>query len=223
MDSGMPNAEAASLSLPIQSGLSRPALIIKRIEDIVLGGLLLILFTPILICISVAIRQASPGPALFIQERRGRHLRRFWCFKFRTMWCEMTDHEAHEQTRSGDPRVTRFGAFLRHHSLDELPQLINVVLGHMSLCGPRPHALGTKIDGVLLEHINGQYLSRYCVKPGITGWAQVNGWRGILDTPEKLAKRLEYDLYYVQNWSLWLDMRILARTVFCFFDDEQAY
>lgn len=222
MDSGASNAEAA-LSPPIRIGLPRHALIIKRIEDIVAGGLLLLLFTPILLFITLVIRMDSRGPALFIQERRGRNLRRFRCFKFRTMRPEMADHEAHEQTRSGDPRVTRFGGFLRHHSLDELPQLLNVVCGHMSLCGPRPHALGTKIDGILLEQVNEQYLSRYCVKPGITGWAQVNGWRGILDSPEKLAKRLEYDLFYVQNWSLWLDICILARTVFCFFDDEQAY
>jgi lipopolysaccharide/colanic/teichoic acid biosynthesis glycosyltransferase len=112
---------------------------------------------------------------------------------------------------------------LRRHSLDELPQLINVVAGSMSLCGPRPHALGTKVGDRLLEEVNPHYLSRYCVKPGITGWAQVNGSRGILDTPEKLAKRIEYDMWYVQNWSVKLDILILFRTAWCLFDDENAF
>lgn len=212
-----PYVLASAVNLP------RTALIIKRLEDMVIGGLLVIGLSPVLLLLALLIRLNSPGPAIFRQERRGLHLKPFMCFKFRTMYVDQTDHDCHEQTSHGDPRVTRMGRFLRHHSLDELPQLFNVVIGHMSLCGPRPHARGTSVNGLPLEEVNAQYLSRYSVKPGITGWAQVNGWRGILDTEEKLAKRVEYDLHYIANWSVLLDMKILFMTIFCLFDDEGAY
>jgi polysaccharide biosynthesis protein PslA len=199
------------------------AQITKRLEDLVLGVLLLLVFSPVLIVLAILIKLDSPGQVFFRQTRRGRNLRPFLCLKFRTMCVEHTDHVCNDQTQHGDPRVTRFGAVLRHRSLDELPQLLNVMLGHMSLCGPRPHSPGTKIDGRMLEDVNADYLRRYCVKPGITGWAQTNGWRGVIDTPEKLAKRVEFDLYYIKHWSLWLDMQILFQTMFCLYGDEGAY
>jgi lipopolysaccharide/colanic/teichoic acid biosynthesis glycosyltransferase len=197
--------------------------VVKCLEDLILGGVLVLLLSPILVILAIVIKIDSPGPVFFRQTRRGKGLRPFACLKFRTMFVEYTDHDCNDQTQSGDPRVTRVGAFLRHHSLDELPQLFNVLLGHMSLCGPRPHAPGTKVDNRLLEDVNSDYLRRYRVKPGITGWAQTNGWRGILDTPERLAKRVEFDLYYIKHWSVWLDIRILALTIFCLYDDEGAY
>jgi lipopolysaccharide/colanic/teichoic acid biosynthesis glycosyltransferase len=237
-DQTTPTWQGAALNGSTQKGIALPValhpapsyvrwprsiMLAKRIEDIVLGSLLLVLFTPIFGLIALAIRLDTPGSAFFVQERRGLRLRTFRCYKFRTMQQEASDYDSHEQTQEKDPRVTRVGAFLRRHSLDELPQLINVVRGNMSLCGPRPHALGTKIGDRLLEEVNGQYLSRYCVKPGITGWAQIHGYRGILDTPEKLEKRVEYDLYYTTNWSIKLDLYILWRTAWCLFDDENAY
>jgi lipopolysaccharide/colanic/teichoic acid biosynthesis glycosyltransferase len=193
------------------------------VEDLVIGGLLLALFTPIFLVIGLFIKLDTEGPVFFVQERRGLNLKPFRCYKFRTMVHERADYLSCAQTEHKDPRVTRVGAFLRRHSLDELPQLFNVIRGSMSLCGPRPHALGTAVGDRLLEEVNPLYLSRYCVKPGITGWAQVNGARGILDSPEKLARRIEFDLYYARNWSISFDLMILARTAWCLFDDEYAY
>ena len=196
---------------------------IKRAEDLLIGMAMIVLVSWLLIIVAVAVKLTSRGPVLFRQNRRGRYNTTFGCLKFRTMHVEHTDHHSTEQTREDDPRVTVIGRFLRRHSLDELPQLFNVISGHMSLVGPRPHALGTSIDGLLLPDVCDKYILRYHVKPGITGWAQINGWRGILDTREKLEKRVEHDLHYIAHWSLMLDLKILIRTFTCLFADERAY
>lgn len=197
--------------------------VFKRGQDIVLGLLLVIMFSWLLLAIAVAIKVTSRGPIVFRQERRGRNGTTFRCFKFRSMYVEETDFDSAVQTRANDPRITPIGRFLRSHSLDELPQLVNVIIGHMSLVGPRPHALGTSLDGRLLHEAMVDYPLRYRVRPGLTGWAQVNGWRGIIDTQEKLEKRVEFDLYYIAHWSPYLDLQILLRTFTCLFADERAY
>ena len=196
---------------------------IKRLEDVVLTTLLLAAVTPALLLIALAVRLDSPGPILFRQKRFGFNNGIIRVLKFRTMQVRCADHDASAQTRRDDPRVTRIGAFLRRHSLDELPQLLNVLRGEMSLVGPRPHALGTTVQGHALDDVFDCYVARHRVKPGLTGWAQVNGWRGALDTREKVIKRVEHDLYYIENWSLLLDLKILAKTVCCVLCDQHAY
>lgn len=227
MDAAPERLEAASVNASLLSVALRPFSVgeemLKRFEDIVVGGTIILLMSWLLVIVALAIRVTSRGPVMFKQERRGRNGETFQCLKFRTMRHEHADLECTEQTRHNDPRVTLVGRFLRKHSLDELPQLFNVIAGDMSLVGPRPHALGTAIDGVLLPDLNPRYNLRYHMRPGMTGWAQINGWRGILDTPEKLEQRIEHDLHYIANWSLFLDLKILLRTFTCMFDDELAY
>jgi polysaccharide biosynthesis protein PslA len=191
--------------------------VIKTVEDRVIGTLLAVFLSPLVALIAVAVKIDSRGPVLFKQQRLGFNNRPIEVWKFRTMYTDMTDANCEVQTTKDDPRVTRAGALLRQTSLDELPQFINVMLGHMSIVDPRPHARGTKAEGQLFEHVVDRYAARHKVKPGITGWAQVNGWRGETDTIEKIQRRVEYDLYYIDNWSLWLDIKIMARTVrLCF-------
>lgn len=226
MDVGLPEQAASGpVGIPVlvSPPISGVGEVVKRIEDVVLGGVILILFSWLLLAIAIAIKLTSRGPVIFRQDRRGRYNSRFGCLKFRTMHHEWADQDCAEQTRLNDPRVTTIGKFLRRHSLDELPQLFNVIAGEMSLVGPRPHAFGTSVEGRLLPEISDQYLQRYQLRPGITGWAQVNGWRGILDTAEKLEKRVEHDLYYIANWSLLFDVRILFRTFTCLITDERAH
>jgi len=195
----------------------------KRTEDVVLGVLLLIAFSPLLLLIAIAIKVTSSGPILFQQQRRGRADVPFACYKFRTMYHDQRDINCATQTAHNDPRVTPVGRFLRRRSFDELPQLFNVLIGDMSLVGPRPHAVGMHLDGVPLPNVLDHYIFRYGMRPGMTGWAQVNGWRGIVDTHEKLEQRVAHDLYYIANWSLALDLRILAATFTCMLTDERAY
>ena len=144
-------------------------------------------------------------------------------WKFRSMYAALSDSHGAKQATRNDPRITRVGQFIRKYSLDELPQLFNVLNGTMSLVGPRPHPVATKASGHLFEDIVEGYAARHRVKPGITGWAQVNGWRGETDTQEKIERRVEYDLYYIDNWSVWFDLWILIRTLFVVFHDENAY
>ena len=192
---------------------------LKRLEDIVLGSLILILIAIPMALIALGVKLSSPGPILFRQRRYGLNGRVVEVWKFRSMLvCE--DGQDIPQAKKRDPRVTRFGAFLRRTSLDELPQFINVLQGHMSLVGPRPHAVSHNEQYRRLIH---GYMLRHKVKPGITGWAQINGWRGETDTVEKMKARVEHDLYYIQNWSLWLDIRIIFLTVFRGFVGKQAY
>jgi Undecaprenyl-phosphate glucose phosphotransferase len=186
---------------------------LKRFEDLVLTGIILFFIWPVLLAVALAIRLDSPGPILFRQPREGFNNSTFPCFKFRSMYHNWSQKDGVVQATRGDPRVTRVGRFLRMSSLDELPQLFNVLNGTMSLVGPRPHAPSTRAGGKLFADVVQSYAARHKVKPGISGWAQVCGWRGETDTEDKLIKRLEHDLYYIENWSLGLDMYILVRTV----------
>jgi Undecaprenyl-phosphate glucose phosphotransferase len=185
----------------------------KAAFDLVVGSLVLLIFSPLLALIAVAIRLDSPGPVLFRQPRLGFNNRLFTCYKFRTMHHGMTDLLGDRQATRGDPRVTRLGKWLRALSLDELPQLLNVLKGNMSLVGPRPHPPNTKADDRLFSDVVAKYAFRHRVKPGITGWAQVNGWRGETRTVEQIENRVACDLAYIENWSIWFDLRIMALTI----------
>lgn len=187
--------------------------VLKELEDSLLGAAFLVVFGPIMAAAALAIKLDSPGPVFFRQERYGFNDELINVWKFRTMFQHMTDLSAERLVTRDDPRVTRVGRLLRQTSLDELPQLINVIKREMSLVGPRPHALAAKAGGKLYQEVVMNYAARHRVKPGITGWAQVNGWRGETDTIEKIKKRIECDLYYIDAWSLWLDLKILLMTV----------
>lgn len=194
--------------------LTRPALSVaevalKRAFDIVSASLILILTAPLLLIVAAAIRFDSPGPVLFRQRRYGFNQQAFRIFKFRTMTTTDDGNVIVQATRN-DARITRIGRVLRRYNLDELPQLLNVVAGQMSLVGPRPHALAHDQE---FERKIALYARRHNVKPGITGWAQVNGLRGETDTDDKMAKRVAFDHWYIDNWSFWLDIAILFRTV----------
>ncbi len=203
--------------LPVMTLFERPISGIdagvKSMEDRILTFLILAVIWPLLVIIAVAIKLDSSGPIFFRQPREGFNNRPFRVFKFRTMFDDHAEHDGINQASRDDPRVTRIGRFLRRTSLDELPQLINVLQGDMSLVGPRPHAPSTRAGGRLFPEVVASYAARHKVKPGITGWAQVCGWRGETDTEAKLVKRFEHDLYYIENWSLLFDFYILARTV----------
>ncbi len=186
---------------------------LKRAEDLILGSAILLAVSPIIALTAIAIKLDSPGPLLFRQPRYGYNNKLINVFKFRSMYHERRDENCEVQTTRHDPRVTRVGRFIRRTSIDELPQLFNVILGDMSLVGPRPHAINTKAAGRLFEEVVREYAVRHKVKPGITGWAQVKGWRGETDTEEKIVRRVACDLYYMENWSLFLDIEILFRTV----------
>ena len=177
--------------------------------------MLLVLLAPLLLLIALAIRLDSPGPATFRQRRRGQNGREFTIYKFRTMHCGETSTDGGHQTTRCDCRVTRFGAVLRRTSLDELPQLLNVLDGTMSLVGPRPHPPAMRTEGLLCEEIAPDYMGRHRAKPGITGLAQINGHRGATDTADQLRTRLADDLRYVESWSLLLDLRIILLTPVC--------
>ncbi len=184
----------------------------KAIFDRAMAGLALLVLLPVFALIALAIRIDSPGPILFRQPRTGLNDRMFLICKFRTMHHAMSDLTSIRQTSRGDARVTRVGAILRRLSIDELPQLLNVLRGDMSLVGPRPHAPNTAVDGQSLELVFADYVFRHRVKPGITGWAQVNRARGELRTAEDVRRRVEHDLAYIENWSLSFDIRILLLT-----------
>lgn len=185
----------------------------KRLIDIVGASLGLLFFAPLMIGIALAIKATSPGPVFFRQKRYGYHNRRFWIFKFRTMYVHLGDQRGVRQTTDGDPRVTPVGRLLRKTSLDELPQLFNVLRGDMSLVGPRPHVPGMLAGGLLYEELVPYYFQRHNMKPGITGLAQVSGYRGSTTQPLSAIERLDRDLRYIETWSLWLDFKIIARTL----------
>jgi len=187
--------------------------LLKRGVDIVGALLLLIPLTPLFLLVAAAIKLDDPGPVFFFQRRIGQFGRSFNIFKFRTLTVAQGDAGAETLVSKGDKRVTRVGRFLRKYSIDELPQIINVLLGDMSLIGPRPHAPRAKADQRIYAEVMPDYMLRYRVKPGMTGWAQVNGWRGNTDTEEKLRKRVEFDFDYITHWSLLKDFKILAMTV----------
>lgn len=203
--------------------LSRRQQLLKAVEDRLLALLALLILMPLMVLIAIAIKLDSPGPVLFRQQRQGFNCRNFAILKFRTMGVACTSDEPVVQAQKKDPRVTRIGAILRRTSMDELPQLLNVLYGHMSLVGPRPHAPSTRAAGRLFGEIAQSYPSRHNVKPGITGWAQVCGWRGETQSEEQLLRRLEHDLYYVRHWSLWFDLHIMIRTVVIVLRQHNAY
>jgi putative colanic acid biosysnthesis UDP-glucose lipid carrier transferase len=192
----------------------------KSIQDKILGGLIFIFIGPLMLCIALAIKLSSPGPVLFKQKRLGWNGKVIKVYKFRTMRVHQEENGQVTQASANDPRVTKVGTFLRRTSLDELPQFFNVLQGRMSIVGPRPHAIA---HNEYYKELVPRYMLRHKVKPGITGWAQVNGYRGATDTLEKMEKRVECDLYYIENMSVWLDLKIIVLTVFKGFRHRNAY
>jgi len=191
----------------------------KRVSDVVLATLILVLISPLMLFIACGVKLSSPGPVIFRQRRNGLDGGEIVVYKFRSMTSQDNGPEIRQATRN-DPRVTPFGAFLRRNSLDELPQFFNVLQGSMSIVGPRPHAV---THNEQYRQIIKAYMVRHKVKPGITGWAQVHGHRGETDTIEKMRARVEYDLEYLRNWSIGLDLRIIASTIRLVFFDRHAY
>lgn len=188
-------------------------ILLKRAFDICVGSLLLLFLAPLMIGVALAIALTSPGPVFFRQPRAGLCDDLIKVFKFRTMYVDQSDILAQRQTSRDDPRVTPIGRYLRRTSIDELPQLFNVLRGEMSLVGPRPHATGMQINGRSCHELLREYAQRHRVRPGITGWAQVCGYRGAIDDPGYLSERVKHDIYYIDNWSLWFDLKIIAMTI----------
>jgi Undecaprenyl-phosphate glucose phosphotransferase len=196
----------------------------KWLFDKVIGATALVLLSPIMLLTALAIRWDSKGPVLFKQKRYGLNNQLVEVYKFRSMYTDMSDASATKLVTKGDPRVTPVGRFIRRSSIDELPQLFNVLFGgDLSLVGPRPHALQAKAENKLYQDVVDGYFARHKVKPGLTGWAQINGWRGETDTAEKIERRVEHDIYYIENWSLLLDLWIVLRTPFALVDSKGAY
>jgi Undecaprenyl-phosphate glucose phosphotransferase len=195
----------------------------KRAFDIVFSVLGIIALSPIMLAAAIAIKLDSPGPVLFRQKRHGFNNEEINVLKFRSMYTHMSDQTAKLAVTKGDPRVTKVGRFIRKTSIDELPQFFNALRGDLSLVGPRPHAVSAQSrDRMFAEVVEG-YFARHKVKPGVTGWAQISGWRGEIDTDEKIKMRTECDLYYIENWSLWFDLKILFLTPFRLLNTENAY
>jgi putative colanic acid biosynthesis UDP-glucose lipid carrier transferase len=192
---------------------------LKRAEDLVLAGLILTLVSPLLVLIALGVKVSSPGPIIFKQRRYGLDGHEILVYKFRTMRVWEDGPEVFQATKD-DERVTALGRFLRRTSLDELPQFFNILNGSMSIVGPRPHAVA---HNEYYRHLIPGYMLRHKVRPGLTGWAQINGWRGETETLEKMEKRVEYDLDYLRRWSLWFDVKIILLTIFRSFTDSQAY
>jgi len=200
-------------------------LVMKWMFDHVVGGIILLLAAPLMALIALAVRLDSPGPVLFRQKRFGFNNERIDVYKFRSLYHDQADPLAAKVVTKNDSRVTRVGRFIRKTSLDELPQLFNVVFkSNLSLVGPRPHAVQGKLQSRLFDEAVDGYFARHRVKPGITGWAQINGWRGEVDSGEKIQKRVEFDLYYIENWSVLFDLYILLKTPLALLTkNENAY
>jgi len=198
--------------------------VMKWLFDKIVGSLALICAAPIMLLVAIAIKLDSKGPVLFKQKRYGFNNELIEIYKFRSMYADQADLTASKLVTQDDSRVTRVGRFIRKTSLDELPQLFNVVFaGNLSLVGPRPHALHAKAANRLYDEAVDGYFARHRVKPGITGWAQIHGWRGETDSQEKIQRRVEHDLYYIENWSILLDLYIVAQTPFALIRTENAY
>lgn len=193
--------------------------LVKRISDVVLASIILVLISPVMLALAIGVKLSSPGPIVFKQRRNGLDGNEIIVYKFRSM-TTMDNGPVVMQAKPNDPRLTRFGAFIRRTSLDELPQFINVLQGRMSIVGPRPHAVAHNEE---YRQLIKAYMVRHKVKPGITGWAQVNGHRGETETIEKMQARVEYDLEYLRNWSLALDLQIIIRTIRVAFFNSNAY
>ncbi|HZS63892.1 MAG TPA: undecaprenyl-phosphate glucose phosphotransferase [Xanthobacteraceae bacterium] len=214
--------------VPVLDVFDRPIagwdVVVKWLFDKFIGGLLLLACLPLMAVVALAVKLESRGPVLFKQKRYGFNNELIEIYKFRSMYADQADATAARLVTKDDPRVTRVGRILRKTSLDELPQLFNVVIkGNLSLVGPRPHAVNAKAEQRRYDEAVDGYFARHRVKPGITGWAQINGWRGETDTAEKIQARVEHDLYYIENWSLLFDFYILARTPFALLKTENAY
>jgi len=215
-------------SVPVLDIFDKPIadwdVVMKWLFDKIVGSLALICAAPIMLIVAIAIKLDSKGPAIFKQKRYGFNNELVEICKFRSMYADQADATASRLVTQGDARVTRVGRFIRKTSLDELPQLFNVVFaGNLSLVGPRPHALHAKAENRLYDEAVDGYFARHRVKPGITGWAQIHGWRGETDSQEKIQRRVEHDLYYIENWSILLDLYILAQTPFALIRTENAY
>jgi Undecaprenyl-phosphate glucose phosphotransferase len=214
--------------VPVIDVFDRPIadwdVVMKWLFDKIIGTLALICLLPLLAIVAILIKLDSRGPLLFKQKRYGFNNDLIEVYKFRSMYANAADAAANKLVTKDDPRVTRIGRIIRKASLDELPQLFNVVFkGNLSLVGPRPHAVNAKAEAVLYAEAVDGYFARHRVKPGITGWAQINGWRGETDTDEKIQRRVEHDLYYIENWSVLFDLYIVARTPFALFNTKNAY
>ena len=223
-----PRAYSYLGNVPVLDVFDRPItdwdVVMKWLFDKIVGGLALIALAPIMLLIAIAIKLDSRGPVLFKQKRYGFNNELIEVYKFRSLHADQTDVNASKLVTKDDPRVTRVGRFIRKTSLDELPQLFNVVFdGNLSLVGPRPHAVNAKAETKRYDEAVDGYFARHRVKPGITGWAQINGWRGETDTQEKIQRRVEHDLYYIENWSLLFDLSILAKTPLALLKSENAY
>jgi Undecaprenyl-phosphate glucose phosphotransferase len=214
-------------SIPVLTLWQRPfrdlSQVAKRAEDLILGGLALILLSPLLLLAAIGVALSGPGPIIFVQPRFGFNNQTIHVFKFRTMHSSMTDLRARNTTTKDDPRITWIGRYLRRFSIDELPQLFNVILGNMSLVGPRPHGTEMMVGDQFYHKAVAGYMGRHRVKPGITGYAQVKGLRGEVRTMERAKRRVELDTYYLENWSLWLDLWILLATGRAVLFDRDAY
>ena len=195
----------------------------KRAFDLFFASLALVVLGPVMLATALAIKLESKGPVLFRQKRYGFNNQVVDVLKFRSMYHEMADPDAKKVVTKGDPRVTRVGRFIRKTSIDELPQLFNVLQGGLSLVGPRPHAVNAHTANRLWDEVVDGYFARHKVKPGVTGWAQINGWRGEVDDEEKIRQRVNCDLYYIENWSLLLDLQILFLTPLKLLNTENAY
>lgn len=213
--------------LPLLSLFDRPLSgwdqFMKDTLDRAIALVAIILLSPVMLAVALAVRLESKGPIIFRQKRFGYNNELVQVYKFRSMYTDMSDATATKLVTKGDPRVTKVGRFIRKTSMDELPQLFNVLQGQLSLVGPRPHATQAKAAGTLYDEVIEGYFARHKVKPGITGWAQINGWRGETDTHEKLEQRVKHDLDYIDRWSLGLDLYILAKTPLALFKSENAY
>ena len=223
-----PHAYSYVGTVPVLDLYDRPIadwdVLVKLVFDKVVGALALIALSPVLALTALAVKLDSKGPVLFKQTRLGFNNEAIAVYKFRSMFVQSLDASATKLVTRDDDRVTRVGRFIRKTSIDELPQLFNVVFtGNLSLVGPRPHALSAKAANLKYDEAVDGYFARHRVKPGITGWAQVNGWRGETDTEEKIQNRVEHDLYYIEHWSIWLDIYILAKTPFAVLFGKNAY
>jgi Undecaprenyl-phosphate glucose phosphotransferase len=213
--------------LPLLSAFERPLsgwdAVAKSLVDRIIALCAIIAFSPIMAAVALAVKLESKGPVIFKQRRFGFNNQLVEVYKFRSMYTDMSDAAAAKLVTKDDPRVTRVGRIIRKTSLDELPQLFNVLRGTLSLVGPRPHATQAKAAGTLYDEVVDGYFARHKVKPGITGWAQINGWRGETDTREKIEQRVKHDLEYIDNWSLGFDFYILAKTPLALLRSENAY
>jgi Undecaprenyl-phosphate glucose phosphotransferase len=222
-----PRAYSFIGSVPMLDILDKPIndwdSVAKRAFDVVFSLLGIIVFSPVMLATAIAIKLDSPGPVLFKQLRHGFNNENIEVYKFRSMYTDRCDPTARDAVVKDDPRVTKVGRFIRKTSIDELPQFFNVLSGRLSLVGPRPHAVSAQTRDRLYTEVVEGYFARHKVKPGVTGWAQINGWRGEIDSDEKIKMRTEFDLHYIENWSLWFDLKILFLTPIRLLKTDNAY